>query len=73
MYACPLSAVPPPLSYLPPSTNTIPPDAVQVLAGAAAEVASQGRPARQQLIVVATLVGRVPNLAGLCRTCEVFG
>ncbi|GAB4823730.1 hypothetical protein N2152v2_010776 [Parachlorella kessleri] len=45
----------------------------EVLAGAAAEVASQGGPARQHLIVVATLVGRVPNLAGLCRTCEVFG
>lgn len=27
---------------------------------------------RQDLIVVASLLGRVPNLAGLARTCEVF-
>ncbi|KAI5079464.1 hypothetical protein GOP47_0004943 [Adiantum capillus-veneris] len=27
---------------------------------------------RQELIVVATLLGRIPNLAGLVRTCEVF-
>lgn len=27
---------------------------------------------RQELIVVASLVDRVPNLAGLTRTCEVF-
>jgi hypothetical protein len=42
------------------------------VAGAAAEVAQLAGPARQELIVVATLVGLVPNLAGLCRTCEVF-
>ena len=28
--------------------------------------------ARQQLVVVASLVDRLPNLAGLARTCEVF-
>lgn len=27
---------------------------------------------RQDLIVVASLLGRIPNLAGLARTCEVF-
>jgi tRNA guanosine-2'-O-methyltransferase len=27
---------------------------------------------RQDLIVVASLVARIPNLAGLARTCEVF-
>lgn len=27
---------------------------------------------RQSLIVVASLIGRIPNLAGLARTCEVF-
>ena len=27
---------------------------------------------RQELIVVATLLGRIPNLAGLARTCEVL-
>lgn len=26
---------------------------------------------RQELVVVATLLGRIPNLAGLVRTCEV--
>ena len=28
---------------------------------------------RQELIVCATLVDKTPNLAGLTRTCEVFG
>ena len=28
---------------------------------------------RQELIVCATLVDKAPNLAGLTRTCEVFG
>jgi tRNA guanosine-2'-O-methyltransferase len=27
---------------------------------------------RQQLIIAASLVDKVPNLAGLARTCEVF-
>ncbi|GJP36161.1 hypothetical protein CLOM_g20680 [Closterium sp. NIES-68] len=27
---------------------------------------------RQDIIVVASLIGRIPNLAGLARTCEVF-
>jgi tRNA guanosine-2'-O-methyltransferase len=27
---------------------------------------------RQELIVVASLIDRIPNLAGLARTCEVF-
>lgn len=27
---------------------------------------------QQQLIVVASLVDRIPNLAGLTRTCEVY-
>ncbi|KAI8988894.1 hypothetical protein BDB01DRAFT_719270 [Pilobolus umbonatus] len=27
---------------------------------------------RNQLIVVASLIDRLPNLAGLCRTCEIF-
>jgi tRNA(Leu) C34 or U34 (ribose-2'-O)-methylase TrmL len=29
--------------------------------------------ARQEIIVVATLVDKTPNLAGLARTCEIFG
>jgi hypothetical protein len=28
---------------------------------------------KQELIVVASLIDRAPNLGGLCRTCEVFG
>lgn len=28
--------------------------------------------ARQQLVVVASLVGKAPNIAGLARTCEVL-
>ena len=35
----------------------------------AAETIKQSR---QELIVVASLVDRIPNLAGLTRTCEVF-
>jgi hypothetical protein len=35
----------------------------------AAETIKQSR---QELIVVASLVERIPNLAGLTRTCEVF-
>ena len=31
------------------------------------------RSAGYDLIVVATLVDRLPNLGGLCRTCEVLG
>lgn len=31
------------------------------------------RPRRTDLVVVASLVDKVPNLAGLARTCEVFG
>lgn len=27
---------------------------------------------RNSLIVVASLIDRIPNLAGLCRTCEIF-
>jgi hypothetical protein len=27
---------------------------------------------RNDLIVVASLIDRLPNLAGLCRTCEIF-
>lgn len=46
---------------------------LQVVAGAAAEVAQQAGPPRQELIMVASLVDKVPNLAGLARTCEVFG
>jgi len=30
------------------------------------------RRARSPLIVIATLVDKMPNLAGLCRTCEIF-
>lgn len=39
---------------------------------APASVPPAGGPRRQSLIVVASLVDKVPNLAGLCRTCEVF-
>ncbi|XP_063958767.1 probable methyltransferase TARBP1 [Lytechinus pictus] len=35
---------------------------------------SQGqRSPRGHLVVVASLVDRIPNLGGLCRTCEIFG
>ena len=40
------------------------------------EVADEpgGEPRRRQsIVVVASLLDRVPNLAGLTRTCEVFG
>lgn len=42
---------------------------------AASATAASGQPGgggRQGLIVVATLIDKVPNLAGLTRTCEVF-
>lgn len=45
-------------------------------AGGAAAPAPGGalqRRRAQQLIVVASLIDRLPNLAGLARTCEVFG
>ncbi|XP_071491215.1 probable methyltransferase TARBP1 [Diadema antillarum] len=31
------------------------------------------RSTRGHLVVVASLVDRIPNLGGLCRTCEIFG
>ena len=37
-----------------------------------AAAAARGAP-RQQLLVVASLLSKLPNLAGLARTCEVFG
>ncbi|KAK3262892.1 hypothetical protein CYMTET_28280 [Cymbomonas tetramitiformis] len=37
-----------------------------------AAVGQYGRMARQELIVVASLIDKIPNLAGLARTCEVF-
>lgn len=43
-----------------------------VLASAVRDAARAGAAARQELIVVASLVDRLPNLAGLARTCEVF-
>uniref|UniRef100_A0A453JBJ0 tRNA (guanosine(18)-2'-O)-methyltransferase TARBP1 n=1 Tax=Aegilops tauschii subsp. strangulata TaxID=200361 RepID=A0A453JBJ0_AEGTS len=36
------------------------------------EAAETVRQSRQDLIVVASLVERIPNLAGLTRTCEIF-
>lgn len=41
-------------------------EAVRAAAGA------RPAPARQHLVVVASLVGKVPNIAGLARTCEVM-
>jgi tRNA G18 (ribose-2'-O)-methylase SpoU len=35
-------------------------------------VGQYGRTCRQELIVVASLIDKIPNLAGLARTCEVF-
>ncbi|RUS24460.1 hypothetical protein BC938DRAFT_473545, partial [Jimgerdemannia flammicorona] len=35
------------------------------------ELVQKKRP-RNDLIVVASLIDRIPNLAGLCRTCEIF-
>lgn len=32
-----------------------------------------GRPVQAGLVVCASLVDKVPNLAGLTRTCEIFG
>lgn len=34
---------------------------------------SERRSQQDGLIVVASLIDRIPNLGGLCRTCEVFG
>ena len=39
--------------------------------GAADALAARGPP-RQGLLVVASLIDRVPNLGGLARTCEIF-
>jgi tRNA G18 (ribose-2'-O)-methylase SpoU len=37
-------------------------------------LASEPRLKREEgLIVVASLIDRLPNLGGLCRTCEAFG
>ncbi|KAL6847720.1 hypothetical protein ACP4OV_022508 [Aristida adscensionis] len=48
----------------------------EVLVEAAAEgrkqAAARVRRGRQEVVVVASLVERIPNLAGLTRTCEVF-
>lgn len=46
--------------------------------GAAAEAAKRslsgtGKPRQAGLVVCASLVDKVPNLAGLTRTCEIFG
>jgi tRNA guanosine-2'-O-methyltransferase len=38
-----------------------------------ADLREDVRPEKTELIVVASLVERVPNLGGLCRTCEIFG
>jgi tRNA G18 (ribose-2'-O)-methylase SpoU len=37
------------------------------------EVDSKRPPACPDLIIVASLIDRLPNLGGLCRTCEIFG
>ena len=39
----------------------------------ALEGGSGGSSRRHPLVLVASLVDKVPNLAGLTRTCEVFG
>jgi hypothetical protein len=49
-------------------------DAVEAEAAAADEATAGSRRApRQELVVVASLLSKAPNLAGLARTCEVFG
>jgi tRNA G18 (ribose-2'-O)-methylase SpoU len=45
--------------------------AAAAAAAPAAGAAGGGQP-RQELIVVASLLDKIPNLAGLARTCEVF-
>lgn len=48
-------------------------DLMELQLAAAAEAAAQARGgARQELVVVASLLTKAPNLAGLARTCEVF-
>ena len=47
--------------------------AAEAADAAAAASTAAGYGARQQLVVVASLLSKVPNLAGLARTCEVFG
>ncbi|KAI0221145.1 putative methyltransferase TARBP1 [Lamellibrachia satsuma] len=37
------------------------------------EVTQQQRPGAGELILVTSLIDKIPNLGGLCRTCEIFG
>ena len=34
---------------------------------------SRKKNVESELIVVASLIDKLPNLGGLCRTCEIFG
>lgn len=48
-------------------------DLTELEQGAAEEAAAAARGGpRQELVVVASLLNKAPNLAGLTRTCEVF-
>ncbi|CAE7262008.1 TARBP1 [Symbiodinium natans] len=49
--------------FIPPAPPRLPDDAVTT---------GGGQAPRAPLVVVASLVDKLPNMAGLCRTCEVF-
>lgn len=37
------------------------------------DAAFESKPKQSDLIVIASLIDKIPNLGGLCRTCEIFG
>lgn len=37
------------------------------------DIVIESKPKKNGLIVIASLIDKIPNLGGLCRTCEVFG
>eukprot|EP00931_Biecheleriopsis_adriatica_P117177 TRINITY_DN92713_c0_g1_i1.p1 TRINITY_DN92713_c0_g1~~TRINITY_DN92713_c0_g1_i1.p1 ORF type:complete len:1761 (+),score=363.55 TRINITY_DN92713_c0_g1_i1:591-5285(+) len=57
--------------FVPPAPPC-PPDDSEMGSRSAAAVAAALARSRAPLVVVASLVDKTPNLAGLCRTCEVF-
>lgn len=53
--------------------KVIPPDEEMTSELQQQRVANLRKNAAGQLIVVASLIDKAPNLGGLCRTCEIFG
>jgi len=54
--------------FVPPEPAAPPPSDTEPSSGASSSV----RRIRAPLVVIASLIDKAPNLAGLCRTCEIF-